>query len=82
MSARNRRDRERRESPTVHIEGPRDHRLVIEMDSEPDRCLWHFWAEGGGCKGKARWYNGQWRACDLHRHHDDRPILARRPRRE
>ena len=51
------------------------HRLIDDMDLFPHRCLWHFWANNGGCRNTAKWRNGQWRACDLHKLPTDVPIL-------
>lgn len=55
---------------------PRAHVGVACMDEFPHRCLWHFWADDGGCRKTARWRNGQWRACDLHKLPTDVPILS------
>lgn len=39
-----------------------------------DRCLHHA-ARVDYCRRKAKWRNGQWRACDLHKLPTDVPIL-------
>ena len=48
------------------------------IDRYPDRCLWHA-ARVDYCRRKARWRNGQWRACDLHKLPTDVPILRALP---
>lgn len=55
---------------------PKRKHTLEDMDSQARRCLWHFFHADGGCRRKARWRNGQWRACSLHKLPDDVPILA------
>ena len=56
---------------------------VADMDAEPRRCLWHFWAADGGCPLEAAWTgagDSEWRACDLHKRPGDEPIRPLGPR--